>query len=109
MLLQDLEVLNNVLLLDKMVIEEKDFRLIPINNNSVMFDLELLFVVKPKDKDPRLEFKNVAYGINLETALKKIAHYRVYNNNSENSITLANYLKEFKSELENIRNLCITD
>lgn len=89
-----------------MVIEEKDFRLIPISDSSPKFDLELLYKVQPKGKESRFEFKNVAYGINLEYAIKKIAHYRVCCKHKEEAIELLTYFKEFKEELDSLKALC---
>ena len=39
-----------------MIIEEKDFKLIPISESSNFFDLELLYTIKPKGKEERQEF-----------------------------------------------------
>lgn len=88
-----------------MEIVEKDFKLKPIDDNSPFFDVELLYTVKPRGREPRLEFKNVAYGCSLENAIKKVAHYRVCCNHKEESIRLMTYFKEFKSELDSLKNL----
>lgn len=88
-----------------MVIEEKDFRLIPISESSPHFDLELLHLIKPKGKEPRLEFKNVAYGISLESAIKKIAHFRVSCNHRDEAVQLVTYFEEFKYELDSLKEL----
>lgn len=87
-----------------MIIEEKDFRLTPVSDSCPMFDLELLYTVRPKGKEARQEFKNVAYGISLESALKKIIQYRI--SCKYDTINLATYLKEFKEELDLLRKLC---
>ena len=89
-----------------MVIEEKDFRLTPISDSSPKYDLELLYKVQPKGKDARLEFKNIAYGIGIEYAIKKIAHYRVCCKHKEEEIRLLTYFKEFKEELDSLKTLC---
>lgn len=91
-----------------MIIEENDFKLTSIDDSSPFFDLELLFTIRPKGKESRQEFKTVAYGITLETALKKIVNHRI-SNKYENSINLSTYLKELKSEVESIKNLCKYD
>ena len=85
-----------------MIIEEKDFRLTPIDDSTVRFDLELLYKVKPKGKESRLEFKNAGYGLSLENAIKKVAQYRIINNHKEEAITLVDYLEEFKQELDSL-------
>ena len=85
-----------------MIIEEKDFRLTPIDDSTVRFDLELLYKVKPKGKESRLEFKNAGYGLSLENAIKEVAQYRIINNHKEEAITLVDYLEEFKQELDSL-------
>lgn len=89
-----------------MVIEEKDFKLTPVSDSSVYFDLELLYTIRPKGKEERLEFKNVAYGISLEAAVKKIAQYKVVCKHKDEAIKLLTYLSEFKKELDSIKELC---
>lgn len=86
-----------------MVIEEKDFRLIPVSDSCPVFDLELLYTIRPKGKEARQEFKNVAYGISLESALKKIIQYRL--SCKYDIVDLATYLKEFRKELDLLRKL----
>ena len=89
-----------------MVIAEDDFRLIPISDSSPKYDLELLYKIQSKGKEARLEFKNVAYGIGLEYAIKKIAHYRVCCKHNEEAIKLLTYFTEFKEELDSLKTLC---
>jgi hypothetical protein len=86
-----------------MIIEEKDFRLTPVSDSCPIFDLELLYTVRPKGKEARQEFKNVAYGISLESALKKVIQYRL--SCKYDTINLATYLKEFREELDSLRKL----
>lgn len=87
-----------------MVIEENDFRLTPISSSCPMFDLELLHTVHPKGKEARQEFKNVAYGISLESALKRIIQYRL--SCKHDTLDLATYLKEFREEVDSLKKLC---
>lgn len=87
-----------------MVIEEKDFRLTPVSDSCPVFDLELLSTIRPKGKEARQEFKNVAYGISLESALRKVIQYRV--SRKHDTVNLATYLKEFREELDSLRKLC---
>lgn len=89
-----------------MLIAEEDFKLIPISDSDLKYDLELLYKIQPKGKEARLEFKNVAYGIGLEYAIKKIAHYRVCCKHNEESIRLLTYFEEFKEELDLLKALC---
>ena len=90
--------------ISKMIIEEKDFRLTPVSETSPMFDLELLYTVRPRGKEARQEFKNVAYGISLESALKKVIQYRV--SCKHDTTDLETYLKDFREELDSLKALC---
>ena len=89
-----------------MVIEEEDFKLTPVSDSSVNFDLELLYKVQPRGKEARMEFKNVAYGISLDHAVHRIAQYRVNQKHKNEAITLLTYFKEFKEELDSLKTLC---
>lgn len=88
-----------------MTIEGDDFKLIPVNDNSLFFDLELLYKIKPKGKEEREEFKSVGYGITLENAIKKIAQFRVNQNHLEEALSINVYLKEYKKELDSLKEL----
>lgn len=89
-----------------MEIREDDFILTPISDSTPQYDLELLYKIKAKGKEPRMEFKVVAYGIGLEYAIKKIAHYRVCCKHNEEAIRLLTYFEEFKEELDSLKALC---
>lgn len=89
-----------------MTIEEHDFKLTPISDSDIKFDLELLYKIQPKGKEARMEFKNVAYGINLDHAIHRIAQYRVNQKHKNEAITLLTYFKEFKEELDSLKALC---
>ena len=88
-----------------MEIVEKDFKLKPIDESSPFFDLELLYVVKPRGGEPRLEFKNAGYGLALSSAIRKIAQYRVNCKHKEEAIQIKTYFSEYKKELDNLKNL----
>ena len=87
-----------------MILEEHDFKLTPVNESSISFDLELLCKVQPKGKEARFEFKNVAYGISLESALRKVIQYRV--SCKRDTTDLSTYLKDFRGELDSLKELC---
>ncbi len=86
-----------------MTIREDDFILTPINDSSPMYDLELLYTVRPKGKESREEFKNAGYGLTLYNAVQKIANFRVRNKHKEEAIKLVTYIKELKDELNKLR------
>ena len=86
-----------------MIIQESDFRLENASDFSQFWDLELLYTVKPKSGEPRDEFKNAGYGLTLETAIKRIINYRI--SKKHETLSLAQYLKEYKEENESIHRL----
>ena len=86
-----------------MEIVEKDFKLKPISEDCPMFDLGLLYVVKPRGGEARLEFKNAGYGMSMENAIKKIAHYRVCSNHRDEAIRIKTYFGEYKKELDDLK------
>lgn len=88
-----------------MVIEEKDFRLTPVKDSGDRFDLELLRTVNKGKETERQEFKNAAYGVNIESAMRYIANARIAAN-SPNVIDLKTYLEEYKKIIDEIKKLC---
>lgn len=88
-----------------MVIEEKDFRLTPVKDSGDRFDLELLKTINKGKETERKEFKNVAYGITIESAMRYIANTRIATN-SPDSIDLKTYLEEYKKIIDEIKKLC---
>lgn len=86
-----------------MIIEESDFRLENSSDFSQFWDLELLYIVKPKSGEPRQEFKNAGYGLTLESAIKRVINYRL--SNKKEIYTLKEYLEEYKAENDKIRRL----
>lgn len=90
-----------------MVVEESDFRLIPCNENSSLFDLELIYVVNKGKSNERSEFRNAGYGFTLESAIRKIIMNRIKNKCGEETISLKEFLLEFKEEVTKIKQLCV--
>lgn len=88
-----------------MVIEEKDFRLTPIKDSGDRFDLELLRTVNKGKETERQEFKNVAYGVTIESAMRYVANARIAANNPD-VIDLKTYLEEYKKIIDEIKKLC---
>lgn len=88
-----------------MIIEEGDFRLKQVSEESIFFDLELLYTVNKGKKTERQEFKNAGYGLTLETAIRKIANYRVSLQHIDEAITLKTYFKKYKKELDDLKKL----
>lgn len=89
-----------------MTIEEADFRLTPCSETSSQFDLELLYVVNKGKDNERTEFRNAGYGLSLESAIRKITMSRIGNKYGEGTISLKQFLEEFKGEIEKIKQMC---
>jgi len=85
-----------------MIIEESDFRLTPISNDSNFWDLEFLHTVNSRSGEIRQEFKNAAYGLTLESAIKRIIHYRCINKRKNDALNMNEYLKLYRQELQNL-------
>ena len=88
-----------------MVIEEKDFRLEQISDDSNFWDLNLLRVKKKRDGSIVEEFGDTIYGITLEHAIKRIISNRISRKNPE-SVDMKTYLKLWSEEMKNVNGLC---
>lgn len=89
-----------------MIITDSDFRFIPTTPSSGSFDVELLHTITNKSGESRQEFKNVAYGISLDSAIQRVIRYRVYNKHKDQALTIKQYLDEFKKELKKLKDYC---
>lgn len=84
-----------------MTIQGDIYRLTPINEHSPKYDLELLYSIG--GKNPREEFKVVAYGISMESAFKRIIHYALSKKLGEEVVTLKQFFNAYKEESNKIR------
>lgn len=80
-----------------MTIEEHDFTLTQLSDSSPFFDLELLHTTK----SGKSEMQTAAYGVTIESAIKRIANYRI-NENSSDSLTMQEYLNQYRIELDKL-------
>lgn len=87
-----------------MIIEEADFRLIPVGTD--LWDLDLSKVINKGKPNERIEFDNAGYGMTLEKCFKKIMRNRMDNKFPEGSISLAAFLKEYKIIESELKELC---
>lgn len=85
-----------------MVVEGSFYKLYPSNEYSLNFDLELLHDIG--GKNPRQEFKNVGYGYTLEHAIKAIIMFAINKKFKEETVTLKEFLEEYKQQNENLKN-----
>lgn len=86
-----------------MVIKGDWYELTSINEHSTQFDLKLLYKIKGNNE--RYEFKDVGYGLSLDTAMKKCIQYAL--SQKFETIALKDYLKEWRKmqkELELVLN-----
>lgn len=84
-----------------MIIEGEFYRIIPVNEYSNFYDLELLYEIK--GKNPRKEYKNVGYGKTLESTIQAIIQYYLSKKFENEVITLKTYLDEYKEVSNKIR------
>lgn len=84
-----------------MIIEGEFYRIIPVNEYSNFYDLELLYEIK--GKNPRKEYKNVGYGKTLESTIQSIIQYYLSKKFENEVITLKTYLDEYKEVSNKIR------
>lgn len=84
-----------------MVIQGEFFRLTPVNEHSIQWDLELLY--KIKGKNPREEYKDAGYGLSLETAIKKCIQYAI--TQKFETLSLKQYLEEYRKIQQDIEQM----
>ena len=82
-------------------IEGNYYRLTPINEHSPKYDLELLHDIG--GKNPRQEFKVVAYGVPLERALESTILFATNKKLGEEVVSLKEFLNVYKEESSKIR------
>lgn len=84
-----------------MIIQGEFYRLTPINEHSPKYDLELLHDIG--GKNPRQEFKVVAYGVSLERALESTILFAANKKLGEEVVSLKEFLNAYKKESNKIR------
>lgn len=89
-----------------MIIQENDFIAESIGDDNPLFDLSLLVKVNAGKENEREEFKNVAYGIPMESVLKKVCHYRACKGlGAKENIVLKEYIERLHNAQEEIKKL----
>ena len=84
-----------------MIIQGEFYRLTPINEHSPKYDLELLHDIG--GKNPRQEFKVVAYGVSLERALESTILFATNKKLGEEVVSLKEFLNAYKEESNKVR------
>lgn len=84
-----------------MIIQGTIYRLTPINEHSPRYDLELLHDIG--GKNPRQEFKAIAYGVSLEGALERAILFATNKRLGEEVVNLKQFLNVYKEESDKIR------
>lgn len=84
-----------------MIIQGEFYRLTPINEHSPKYDLELLHDIG--GKNPRQEFKVVAYGVPLERALESTILFATNKKLGGEVVSLKEFLNAYKEESNKVR------
>lgn len=85
-----------------MIIEEPDFRLTSDTYGS-HWDVEVKVTVRPRNGEPREDWKVLAYGCQMPFAIRKVMGYRL--EKKKETYTLKEFMEAFKTELDNIKKL----
>ena len=89
-----------------MIVEEPDFKLEQVDPTSNFWDLTFIKVINKGKVNERTEFKDPIYGLTLDSAIVRIASFRMHSRHPEESLTLKEYLKEYVELVKQISNLC---
>lgn len=87
-----------------MKIEENDFILETSNDSGNFWDLSLKKIVNKGKDNEREEWDKPKYGLQLDTAIKYISHYRTVNELGD-STTLKKYVETYNKAVDKIRNI----
>lgn len=83
-----------------MTIQEEDFKM--ISCGGALWDLELAKVVRPKNGEPRVEFKPEGYGMSMESCIKHIISKRI--SDKKEVWSLKEYVEEYKHQVDKLKN-----
>lgn len=90
-----------------MKIQESDFILEPVSDDSMFYNLIFYKRVKKRDTGQyEIELGNPIYGITLSNALCRIARKRTAVKYAESNIRLFDYLKELNKSYKDILSIC---
>ena len=78
-----------------MTIEGSFYKIVPINDNSPLFDLYLLRNIKSKT-NPRDEFQIEGYGMPLDAAIGRIIRFALNSKHQDEVLSLKEYLQEYE-------------
>lgn len=84
-----------------MTIQEEDFKL--TSCGGFLWDLELAKTIRPKNGEPRVEFKPEGYGMTLESCLRRIINKRI--SDKKDVLSLKEYADQFKKHLDELKKL----
>lgn len=81
---------------------DKDFVLTSVGDSSIFYDLDLLLPTKNRTTGEVSEsFKTVAYGLEITTALKKIALYR--SEKGVESVSINEFCDRFQAACDSLK------
>jgi hypothetical protein len=87
-----------------MIIEGEDYRLIPVDECSGVFNLELLTIINKGKENESKKFKPMSFGLPLGKALERICHFRAGQKAPKGDLEL--YMEEYKSASDKITKMC---
>lgn len=91
----------------KMEIVEKDFKLVPVSDDSSLWNLNFMKRVKKRDTGEYvMELGDTLYGLTLSSALLRIAKHRTAKKYAEDNISLFQFLKDYQKSYKEMVKLC---
>lgn len=92
-----------------MTIEDYDFKLEPVSDNSALWDLSFKKIVNKGKVNERGDFSNPLYGLPLNGAIRRIINHRIIAKHKEEAISMKVYFKEYHILWNEILALCKED
>ena len=92
-----------------MTIEDYDFKLEPVSDNSALWDLSFKKIVNKGKVNEREDFSSPLYGLPLNEAIRRIINHRIIAKHKEEAISMKVYFKEYHILWNEILALCKED
>lgn len=92
-----------------MTIEDYDFKLEPVSDDSALWDLSFKKIVNKGKVNEREDFSSPLYGLPLNGAIHRIINHRIIAKHKEEAISMKVYFKEYHILWNEILALCKED
>lgn len=89
-----------------MTIEDYDFKLEPVSDDSALWDLSFKKIVNKGKVNEREDFSSPLYGLPLNGAIRRIINHRIIAKHKEEVISMKTYFKEYHILWDEILALC---